>query len=274
MQHYYVDGHDGVLTPVGMLGQKLEADYHIIHGIRLRVQNTIRCIKEIPLEVEDVVFTPLASAQVVVSQTQKNLGVLVLDLGGGTIDYLAYVDGAVKQSGVLAVGGDHLTSDISYGLRIPMSRAERLKIDEGSATLGNCLPGETLYLPAEPGFAAREIERESLNSIIHMRLRETLELLKRRLEAEPHLRFLGAGVVLTGGCSLINGLEHLVEEVLGLPVLAAQPPNLQGVTSALTNPQLSTALGLVKYAQIALMERPPNSIWGRMKRKLFGKRKT
>ena len=182
IQHYYVDGQDGVLTPVGMLGTKLEADYHIVHGIRTRVQNTIRCIKEIPLDVEDVVLNSLASAQVVVSQNQKNLGVLVVDMGGGTIDYLVYVDGAIKQSGVIPIGGDHVTNDVSLGLRIPAGRAERLKIDEGSAILGNCLPGETLQLPPEPGFAGREIERETLNSIVHFRLREAFELLKRQLE--------------------------------------------------------------------------------------------
>ena len=239
IQHYYVDGQDGVLTPVGMLGNKLEADYHIVHGIRTRIQNTIRCVKDVPLEVQDVVLSSLASAQVVVSQNQKNLGVLVIDMGGGTLDYLLYVDGAIKQSGVLAIGGDHLTSDISLGLRIPLGRAERLKVDEGSAVLGNCLPGETIYLPPEPGFAGREIERETLNSIIHYRLREAFDLLKRQLESEPHLRYLGAGAVLTGGCSLMHGINHLAEEVLGLPVQPAQPPPLQGITSALANPQLS-----------------------------------
>ena len=272
IQHYYVDGQDGVLTPVGMLGNKLEADYHIVHGIRTRVQNTIRCIKEIPLEVEDVVLNSLASSQVVVSQNQKNLGVLVVDMGGGTIDYLVYVDGAIKQSGVIPIGGDHVTNDVSLGLRIPAGRAERLKIDEGSAILGNCLPGETLQLPPEPGFAGRQIERETLNSIVHFRLREAFELLKRQLEAEPYLRYLGAGAVLTGGCSLIHGINHLAEEILGLPVQPAQPPPLQGVTSALANPQLSTALGLIKYAQFAQMERPEPSMWTRL-RNLFGGRK-
>ena len=270
IQHYYVDGQDGVLTPVGMLGTKLEADYHIVHGIRTRVQNTIRCIKEIPLDVEDVVLNSLASAQVVVSQNQKNLGVLIVDMGGGTIDYLLYVDGAVKQSGVIPIGGDHVTNDVSLGLRIPAGRAERLKIDEGSAILGNCLPGETILLPPEPGFAGREIERETLNSIIHFRLRETFGLLKKQLEAEPYLRYLGAGVVLTGGCSLIHGINHLAEEILGLPVQPAQPPPLQGVTSALANPQLSTALGLVKYAQHAQIERPEPTMWTRFKHRFFG----
>ncbi len=177
-----------------------------------------------------------------------------------------YVDGAIKQSGVLAIGGDHLTNDISIGLRIPIGRAERLKIDEGSAVLGNCLPGETLYLPPEPGFAGREIERETLNSIIHFRLREAFELLKRQLEAEPYLRYLGAGAVLTGGCSLIHGINHLAEEVLGLPVQPAQPPPLQGVTSALANPQLSTALGLIKYAQFARWNDPKRRFWSRLQR--------
>ncbi len=272
IQHYYVDGQDGVLTPVGMLGHKLEADYHIVHGVRTRIQNTIRCVKDIPLEVLDVVLNSLASAQVVVSQNQKNLGVLVIDIGGGTLDYLLYVDGAVKQSGVLAVGGDHLTSDISLGLRIPLGRAERLKIDEGSAVLGNSLPGETIYLQPEPGFAGREVERETLNSIIHSRLREAFELLKRQLESEPHLRYLGAGAVLTGGCSLMHGINHLAEEVLGLPVQPAQPPPLQGVTSALSNPQLSTALGLIKYAQFSQMEQPEPTFWSRL-RGVFGRRR-
>src|SRR5258708_16730678 len=146
IQHYHVDGQDGVLNPVGMLGQKLEADFHIIHGVRTRIQNTIRCVKELPLEVEDVVFGALASAQVVLTQHQKNLGALVVDIGGGTTDYILYVDGAVKQSGVLAIGGDHITNDISMGLRIPMARAEKIKTGEGWGVLGNCLPGETILM--------------------------------------------------------------------------------------------------------------------------------
>src|SRR6266550_3640396 len=131
-----IDEQDGVLNPVGMLGQKLEADFHIIHGVRTRIQNTIRCVKELPLDVEDVVFGGLASAQVVLTQHQKELGAMVIDMGGGTTDYVLYADGAVKQSGCLAIGGDHITNDISMGLRIPMARAEKLKIEEGSCVLG------------------------------------------------------------------------------------------------------------------------------------------
>src|SRR2546428_2399688 len=237
IQHYHVDGQDGVLNPIGMLGQKLEADFHIIHGMRTRIQNTIRCVKELPLEVEDVVFNALASAQVVLTQHQKNLGALVIDIGGGTTDYILYVDGAVKQSGVFAVGGDHITNDISMGLRIPMTRAEKLKIEEGSVVLGNCLPGETILLKDDSGFAGKEVERETLNTIIHLRLRETLELLKRKLEEESFINYLGAGIFITGGCSLFYGLDHLAGGAFEMAAPVAPPHTTSGLTSPLAKPQ-------------------------------------
>jgi len=140
LQHYYVDGQDGVLNPIGMMGSKLEADFHIIHGVGTRIKNTVRCVKELDIDVEDVVFAPLAAAQVVLDLNQKNLGALVIDMGGGTTGYVVYLDGAVKQSGCLAIGGDHITNDLSLGLRIPMAKAERIKIEEGSVILGNPLP--------------------------------------------------------------------------------------------------------------------------------------
>jgi cell division protein FtsA len=260
IQHYHVDGQDGVLNPVGMLGQKLEADFHIIHGVRTRIQNTIRCVKELPLEVEDVVFSPLASAQIVLTQHQKNLGALVVDIGGGTTDYILYVDGAVKQSGVLAVGGDHITNDISMGLRIPMARAEKLKIEEGGCILGNCLPGETIVLKDDSGFAGKEIERETLNTIIHLRLRETFELLKRTVEEEPFINYVGAGIFITGGCSLLNGIDHLAAEVFEMPAHVAHAQTTSGLTSAAENPQFATVIGLLKYAQAVQIDRPRGGI--------------
>src|SRR5437870_1028683 len=264
IQHYHVDGQDGVLNPVGMLGQKLEADFHIIHGVRTRIQNTIRCVKELPLEVEDVVFTALAAAQIVLTQHQKNLGALVIDIGAGTTDYILYVDGAVRQSGVLGVGGDHITNDISMGLRIPMARAEKLKIEEGSVTLGNCLPGETVLLKDDSGFAGKEVERETLNTIIHMRLRESLELLKRQLEEESFINFTGAGIFITGGCSLLNGIDHLAGEIFEMPAHVAHAQTMSGLTSAFQNPQFSTAIGLIKYAQAVQAERPQRRGFGRI----------
>ena len=151
LQHYYVDGQDGVLNPIGMLGRKLEADFHVIHGIGNRVKNTLRCVKELDIEVLDVVFNPLAAAEVVLDQDQKDLGALVIDMGGGTTDYIVYVDASVKASGCIGIGGDHLTNDLSIGLRIPMARAEKLKIEEGSALLGESSPGERVVLERRDG---------------------------------------------------------------------------------------------------------------------------
>lgn len=256
LQQYYVDGQDGVLNPIGMMGRKLEADFHIIHGTSTRIKNTIRCVKEIPLEVEDVVFNPLAAAQVVLTQHQKTLGALMIDMGGGTTEFIVYVDGAVKQSGVLAIGGDHITNDISMGLRIPMAKAEKLKVDEGDVTLGNCRPGESVSLKDETGFAGKEIERETLNTIIHMRIREAFELLKRELDQEPFLAYLGAGIFVTGGCSLLRGIGPLAEEIFGLPVHVAHAQTMSGLTAAVENPQFSTAIGLIKYAQALQTDQP------------------
>src|SRR6478752_1388986 len=272
IQHYHVDGQNGVLSPIGMLGQKLEADFHIIHGVRTRIQNTIRCVKELPLDVEDVVFGGLASAQVVLTQHEKDLGALVIDIGGGTTDYVLYSEGAVRQSGCLAVGGDHITNDISMGLRIPMARAEKIKTEEGSCILGNCLPGEMILLKDDSGFAGKEIEREMLNTIIHLRVREGFELLKRRLDEEPYLSYLGGGIFITGGCSLLSGIDHLAEEIFEMPAHVAHAQTTWGVTSAVEDPQFSTAIGLVRFAQVMHTDRPPRG-FSRILGKLFsGKR--
>src|SRR3954454_5899623 len=266
IQHYQVDGQQGVLNPAGMFGQKLEADFHIIHGVRTRIQNTIRCVKELPLDVDDVVFSGLASAQVVLSQQEKDLGALVIDIGGGTTDYVLYSEGAVRQSGCVAVGGDHITNDISMGLRIPMARAEKLKIEEGSCVLGNCLPGEMILLKDDSGFAGKEIERETLNTIIHLRLRETLELLKRQLDDEGFIHYIGEGIFITGGASHLSGIAHLAEEIFELPARVAHAQSMSGLTSAFENPQFSTAIGLIKYAHAVQADRRPPSWRDRVKK--------
>ncbi len=268
LQHYYVDGQDGILNPIGMLGRKLEADFHIIHGVGTRIKNSVRCVKELDIEVLDVVFNPLAAAQVVLDQNQKNLGALVVDMGGGTTEYIVYVDGAVKASGCIAIGGDHITNDLSLGLRIPMARAEKLKIEEGSVTVGRPGRSEMIVLKDETGFAGKEIERELLDTIIHYRVRETFELLKRELDQYNFLPYLGAGMLLTGGCSLLEGINHLAEEVFGMPVHLTHAHTMSGLTSAFENPQLSTAIGLIKYAQAMMPERPRGGLLSRFARKL------
>ena len=271
IQHYYVDGQEGVLNPVGMLGSRLEADFHIIHGVTNRIQNSIRCVKECHIEVEDVVVSSLASARVVLGQHQKESGALVVDIGGGVTDYIVYLDGAVRQSGVLAVGGDHITNDISIGLRIPITRAEKLKIEEGSAVLGRALSGDKIVLKNDTGFSGKEVEREMLNMIIHARLEEMFTLLRKGFNGDVPERLLGAGVMLTGGCSMIRGIREVAEEVFDMPVHLTRAQAVSGPTSAFENPQFSTCIGLAKYAQAVRSEMPEESMLGRFFSKVFKK---
>ena len=268
IQHYYVDGQEGVLNPVGMLGSRLEADFHIIHGVTNRIQNSIRCVKECDIEVLDVVSSSLASAQVVLGQHQKEAGALVVDIGGGVTDYIVYLGGAVRHSGVLAVGGDHITNDISIGLRIPITRAEKLKVEEGSAVLGKSLPGDKIVLKNDTGFSGKEVEREMLNMIIHARLEELFTLLRKRLGDDVPQNLLGAGVMLTGGCSMIRGIREVAESVFEMPVQLTRAQAVTGPTSAFENPQFSTCIGLAKYAQAVRSEMPEESLGGRVIRKI------
>ncbi len=270
IRDYCVDGQRGVLQPSGMLGKVLEADYHIIHGIRTRVQNSIRCVREIPLDVEDVVFSPIASAQVVLTKEHKDRGVLLLDIGGGTTDYVLYGGGAIVQSGCIGVGGDHITNDISLVLKIPLSKAERLKVEHGSAVVPEegSLPPVTL--DDDPQFAGREVDPVLLAQIINARTEETFGALRDRLAEETDLDSLGAGVFLTGGCSKLAGLDQVAEGIFGLPVTRASVGSMSGASAAFENPQYSTPMGLIRYAQILESERPKKSPVRRLGKKLGG----
>ncbi len=143
-QHFLVDGQEGITNPVGMLGARVEVDVHVIHGNRNRLQNAVRAVKGLQLEVDDIVFNGLASALALLTNEQKELGSLVIDMGGGTTEYVVYANGIIKHTGVLAVGGDHVSNDLAYGLKIPLGRAEQLKVDQGSALLDDSVKGQTL----------------------------------------------------------------------------------------------------------------------------------
>ncbi len=270
IQHYYVDGQDGVLNPLGMVGRKLEADFHIVHGVKTRLQNTLRCIREAGVQIDEVVVNSLASAQAVLDQHQKDLGAVVIDIGGGVTDYIVYENGAVHHSGVLAVGGDHISNDISLGLRIPLTRAEKLKTEEGSAKLGGAPPGEMIVLKNDAGFSGKEVEREMLNTIIHARVRENFELIKRQIEQEVSLRLLGGGVMLTGGTSLMRGIKDVAESVFDMPVHLAREVGVSGPKSILNNPQYSTAIGLVKFTQALRAEEDEPGLIGSVLEKIGG----
>ena len=250
IRDYCVDGQEKVQQPVGMLGKVVEADYHIIHGIKTRMQNTIRCVREIPIQVDEVVFSPIAAAQVMLSKEQKERGALLIDIGGGTTDYVMYLGGSVAQSGCIAVGGDHITNDISMVMNVPLTRAERLKIEHGSVIVQDDEQEEFIMLEDDPHFSGLEIDKIMLNKIINARVSETFEQLRDRISKNDDINALGAGVFLTGGSSKLKEIDKLAEEIFSLPVSLASISTMSGATAPFENPQLATPMGLIRYAQM------------------------
>ncbi|HVM62135.1 MAG TPA: cell division protein FtsA [Verrucomicrobiae bacterium] len=245
-QHFFVDGHDGIQNPAGMIGAKLEADVHVIYGVRTRLQNTIKCIKQVPLDVANIAVSGFASALAVLTSEHQQLGAVVIDMGGGTTDYIVYSEGTIQHSGVLAVGGDHITNDVAIGLRIPMNRAETLKVDHG--TLEVPAEDEMISLKREVGLPDRQVSKQQLCRAMNLRVEETLTLVKKELEKHKLMDYLGAGVFITGGCARLKGLEPLATQIFGLPVHIGYSQTVGGPTSAIESPEYSTAIGLVRYA--------------------------
>src|SRR3954468_6678218 len=198
-QHFLVDGQDGITDPIGMLGARVEVDMHVVHGHFNRLQNPIRAIKGLQLEVEAIVFNGLSSALALLTNDQKELGAVVIDIGGGTTEYVVYHGGIIKQTGVLAVGGDHISNDLAYGLRVPLSKAEELKIKHGSALVLESDRGQSVSSNGELGQASRNVNLDHLRRIMALRLEETFELVVRELAESDLLDQLRAGVVLCGG---------------------------------------------------------------------------
>ena len=247
-QHFLVDGQAGILNPVGMLGARVEVDVHVIHGHFNRLQNAIRAVKGLQLEVEDIVFNGLASSLALLNNEQKEMGALVIDLGGGTTEYAVYADGIVKQTGLLAVGGDHVSNDLAYGLKVPLSRAEQLKLEHGAALVDEAARGQAVALASEAGLTERRVNLEHLRRIMSLRLQEIFQLIARELEPTGLLDYLRAGVFLCGGGSRVPQIQALAEQVFDLPVSIGQASSISGLKSALDQPEFATAIGLVKFA--------------------------
>jgi cell division protein FtsA len=174
------------------------------------------------------------------------VGAVVIDMGGGTTDYIVYSEGTIQHSGVLAVGGDHITNDVAIGLRIPMNRAETLKVEHGSVEVPP--EDETITLKREVGLPDRKVSKQQLCRVMHLRVEEMLTLMKKELEKQKLLDYLGAGVFITGGCARLRGLEPLASQIFGLPVHIGHSQTVGGPTSAIESPEYSTAIGLVRYA--------------------------
>lgn len=259
IRHYTVDGHEHVRNPVGLLGRQLEADFHIIHGIRSRIQNTIRCVRDLSLTVDDVVFSPVAAAQVVLNREAREQGALLIDIGGGTSDYVLYSNGVITASGCVAVGGDHISNDIAIVMKMPLTRAERLKIEEGEARLPDPPTHQTIHLEDDKGFAAREVDRDLLNEVIYCRVSEVMKKIRAQISATVDPRQVATGIYLTGGTSLLRGIDDVAHEVFDIPVCRPSTPPVSGLTSNFENPQFACPIGLVRYAQILDRDKPVSS---------------
>lgn len=254
-QHFYVDGQDGVTNPVGMLGARLEVDMHVIHGNANRLQNAIRLVRATSLEVDDVVFNGIAASLALLNSEQKELGALVIDLGGGTTEYVVYSNGVIRHSGVLAVGGDHVSNDLAYGLKVPLSRAEKLKVEYGAASVGDQAKGETISLTNELGLELKRINREHLQRIMSLRLQEIFELIVLDLERAGLVQYLRAGVVLCGGGSRVPGIVQLAEDLFQMNISAGHATAISGLTAALDQPEFAAAIGLVKFGSLKTRRR-------------------
>jgi cell division protein FtsA len=246
-QHFLVDGQDGITNPVGMLGARVEVDVHVVHGNLNRLQNAIRSVKGLQLEVDEIVFSGLASSLALLTNEQKELGALVIDIGGGTTEYVVYSDGVIKHVGVLAIGGDHVSNDLAYGLKVPLGRAEQLKIEHGSALIEDECKGQIITISNEIGLEMKKINVENLRRIMALRLEEIFQLIAQDLEGAGLLDYLRAGVFLCGGAARIPQIARLAELVLNMPVTIGKTNSISGLKSALDQPEFATAIGLVKF---------------------------
>jgi cell division protein FtsA len=249
-QHFQVDAQSGILNPVGMFGAKVEVDVHVVHGHGNRLKNSLAVVKGLQLNVETVVFNGLASALALLTNEQKELGSLVIDIGGGTTDYAVYCDGIIKHTGVLAVGGDHVSNDLAFGLKLPLGRAEQLKLEHASAELLPEVKGRTIELPGQLGLPSKTINLEHLHRITSLRLAEIFELIEREISPLGWLERVRAGVFICGGGARIPHIQSLAESVFGLPAFTGKTNSISGLKSALDQPEFATAIGLVRFGSL------------------------
>jgi cell division protein FtsA len=256
LQHYVLD--DGSMTdnPIGLASKQLTAHFHQVYGLATRLQTTIRCVKELSIDVKNYALSSYATAQAVLSRNQKQLGAIVINLGGGISDYIAYQNGAVVHTGVLGVGGDHLTNDIVSGLKIPYAKAELLKKTEGSVILDPSEGDACITLPGAYNFEERSIHRESLNTIMQARQAEIFEIILEDLQDVPFWPDFAGTIYITGGASQVKGLIELASQVFPCPTELARQSPFDGDQTYGRRPDLSTLLGLLQYARQAELELP------------------
>lgn len=246
-QQYIMDEQDGIRDPLGMAGVRLEAKVHIVTTAVTSAQNVIKCANRCGLQVADIVLEPLASAASVVEEDEKELGVALVDIGGGTADIVLYNEGAIVHTAVLPLGGSHVTNDIAVGLRTPLEAAEQIKKKYGCALPELVDEDETMEVPSVGGREPRILSRQILVKIVEPRIEEIFEHIRREIAESGYVEGLAAGVVLTGGTTNMQGIPELAESVLELPSRRGLPRDIGGLTDVVRAPEYATGVGLVRY---------------------------
>jgi cell division protein FtsA len=250
-QDYIVDGQGGIKDPRGMSGVRLEVKVHIVTGAVTSAQNIIKCTNRAGLEVSDIILQQLASSEAVLTPEEKELGVALVDIGGGTTDIAIFHQGSVKHTAVIALAGDHITGDIAVGLRTPIDEAEKIKKKYGSAMVSFVEKEQRVEVPAVGERQARTIPRHILAEIIEPRMEEILTLAHQDIMSSGYEDLVVSGIVLTGGSALLDGATELAEQIFNLPARRGYPREIGGLTEIVRNPIYATAVGLVLYGQRA-----------------------
>jgi cell division protein FtsA len=247
-QEFLIDEQDGVKEPLGMSGVRLEAKVHLVTCAVNAAQNIEKCIRRCGLEVEDIILEQLASSYAVLTEDEKELGVCVVDIGGGTTDIAIFKEGAIRHTGVIPIAGDQVTNDIAMALRTPTPNAEEIKIKYACALAKLTSPDETIKVPSVGDRQPRDLSRQALAEVVEPRYDELFTLVQAELRRSGYEDLIAAGIVLTGGTSKMEGVIDLAEEIFHMPVRLGAPQYIRGLTDIVNNPIYSTGVGLLLYA--------------------------
>lgn len=272
-QEFIVDSQEGVREPVGMSGVRLEAKVHIVTGAVSAAQNITKCVRRCGLQVSDIVLEQLASSHAVLSDDEKELGVCLVDIGGGTTDIAIFTDGAIRHTAVIPIAGDHVTNDIAVALRTPTQHAEKIKIKHAAVMTGMSDSSETIEVPSVAKRPPRKIHKRALAEVVTARYEELFALIRAELRRSGFEDLVAAGIVLTGGASQVSGVLELAEQHFKMPVRLGVPQHVRGLIDVRENPIYATGVGLLLHGQQAQMHNMPaydldygtRSIWKRMR---------
>lgn len=247
-QEYIIDDQDGIKEPVGMSGVRLESKVHIVTGAVSSAQNIIKSCNKSGLNVAEIVLEPVASAEAVLTHDERELGVVLVDIGGGTSDIAIFSQGALVHTGVLTLGGNHITNDIAVGLRTPQNEAEKIKIKYGCAMSSLVKGDESIEVPSVGGRKPRTVPRKLLAEIIEPRVEEIFSLIQREVVKSGYQDLLASGIVITGGTTILDGMVELAEFIFDMPVKRGVPTGVGGLKDVVNSPKFATGVGLLKYA--------------------------